>query len=202
MEITERLGLYGGTFAPPHLGHVRAAENMMKHLGLNRLLIMPTCVPPHKVKTAQDTPEQRLAMCHGAFDGIDGAEVSDFEIRQGGASYTVLTLEHLTKPGREIFMLCGSDMLMTLDQWRRAEDIFRLANIVCMPRYTDGLDQLMAKKVEYEEKYGARVQIIPGDVLEISSTEIRQRIADNGDLTSLLPGEVIDIIRREHLYGE
>ncbi len=174
----------------------------MKHLGLDRLLIMPTNVPPHKIKTAQDTPEQRLAMCRGAFDGIAGAEVSDFEIRQGGASYTYLTLEHLTKPGREIFMLCGSDMLLTLDQWRRAEDIFRLANIVCMPRYTDGLDQLTAKKAEYEEKYGAVVQIIPGDVLEISSTEIRQRIAENGDLTSLLPEGVIDIIRREHLYGE
>ncbi len=201
MEITEKLGLFGGTFAPPHLGHVRASEYMMKHLGLSRLLIMPTCVPPHKIKTAQDTPEQRLAMCHAAFDGIDGAEVSDFEIRQGGTSYTVLTLEHLSKPGREIFMLCGSDMLLTLDHWRRAEDIFRLANIVCMPRYTDGLEQLNVKKSEYEEKFKARVHIIPEDVLEISSTEIRKRIDEKGDLTGLLPQGVIDIIRRENLYG-
>ncbi|MBR3999263.1 MAG: nicotinate (nicotinamide) nucleotide adenylyltransferase [Clostridia bacterium] len=200
--MKERLGLYGGTFAPPHLGHVRAAENMMTHLGLDRLLIMPTNVPPHKIKTAQDTPGQRLAMCHAAFDGIAGAEVSDFEIRQGGASYTYLTLEHLTSPEREIFMLCGSDMLLTLDQWRRAEDIFRMANIVCMPRYTDGIGALTAKQAEYREKYGARVEIIPGDVLEISSTEIRQRIAENGDLTDLLPADVIDIIRRENLYGE
>lgn len=199
--MAEKLGLYGGTFAPPHLGHVRAAENMMKHLGLDRLIIMPTCVPPHKTKTAEDTPGQRLAMCCAAFDGIAGAEVSDFEIRQGGASYTYLTLEHLTKPGREIYMLCGSDMLLTLDQWRRAEDIFRMANIVCMPRYTDGIEQLMAKKAEYEEKYGARVKIIPGDVLEISSTEIRAKIAENGDLTSLLPAGVMEVIRREHLYG-
>jgi len=201
METKEKLGLFGGTFAPPHLGHVRAAENMVKHLGLNRLLIMPTCVPPHKVKTAQDTPDQRLAMCRAAFGGITGAEVCDFEIRQGGASYTYLTLEHLTQPGREIFMLCGSDMLLTLDQWRRAEDIFRMANIVCMPRYSDGIDSLKTKKAEYEEKFGARIRIIPEDVLEISSTEIRQQIAENGDLTGLLPAGVIDIIRRENLYG-
>lgn len=201
MEKIERLGLFGGTFAPPHLGHVRAAEHMMKHLELDRLLIMPTCVPPHKVKTAQDTPEQRLAMCHAAFDGIEGVEVSDFEIRQGGTSYTVLTLEHLTKPGQEIFMLCGSDMLLTLDQWRRAEDIFRLVSIVCMPRYSDGLNQLYGKKAEYEAKYGARVQLIPEDVLEISSTEIRRRIDEQEDLSGLLPAGVIDIIRRENLYG-
>jgi len=197
----ERLGLYGGTFAPPHFGHIRAAENMVRHLNLDRLLIMPTCVPPHKVKTAQDTPGQRLEMCHAAFDQIAGTEVSDFEIRQGGRSYTVLTLEHLTKPGREIFMLCGSDMLLTLDQWRRAEDIFRLANIVCMPRYSDGLEDLEAKKTEFEEKYGAKVWIIPGDVLEISSTEIRRRITAQEDLTEFLPDGVIEIIRRENLYG-
>ena len=98
-------------------------------------------------------------------------------------------------------MLCGSDMLLTLDQWRRAEDIFRLASIVCMPRYSDGLNQLYEKKAEYEAKYGARVQLIPEDVLEISSTEIRRRIDEQEDLSGLLPAGVIDIIRRENLYG-
>lgn len=173
----------------------------MKHLNLDRLLIMPTNVPPHKIKLAQDTPEQRLAMCHAAFDSIAGAEVSDYEIRQGGTSYTYLTLEHLTKPGREIYMLCGSDMLLTLDQWRRAEDIFRLAHIVCMPRYSEGTERLNAKKTEYEERFGARIHIISEDVLEISSTEIRERIDSGADLTGLLPVKVIEIIRQERLYG-
>ena len=98
-------------------------------------------------------------------------------------------------------MLCGSDMLLTLNQWRRAEDIFRLANIVCMPRYSEGMEQLYLKKAEYESTYGAQVQIIPEDVLEISSTEIRKRIDEQEDLSGLLPAGVIDIIRRENLYG-
>ena len=199
--MEERLGLFGGTFAPPHLGHVRAAENMMAHLSLDKLIIMPTCVPPHKIKTAQDTPAQRLEMCHAAFDGIAGAEVSDYEITSGGTSYTYLTLEHLTKPGRRIFMLCGSDMLLTLDHWKNAEDIFRMADIVCMPRYSEGIDQLTEKKAEYEQRFAARVHIIPEEVLEISSTEIRERIACGKDLTELQPDGVIDIIRRERLYG-
>ena len=199
--MEERLGLFGGTFAPPHLGHVRAAENMMAHLGLDKLVIMPTCVPPHKIKSAQDTPQQRLEMCHAAFDGITGAEVSDYEITSGGTSYTYLTLGHLTRPGRRIFMLCGSDMLLTLDQWKRAEDIFRMADIVCMPRYSDGIERLTEKKAEYETAFHARVHLIPGEVLEISSTQIRERIVNGEDLTELLPGGVAEIIRREHLYG-
>lgn len=201
MAITEKLGLFGGTFAPPHMGHVHAVEAMMARFSLDRMIIMPTCVPPHKIRIAQDTPAQRLEMCHAAFDGISGVEVSDFEICQGGTSYTVLTLEHLTKPGREIYMLCGSDMLMTLNQWKRAEDIFRMAKIVCMPRYSDGIDLLRNKGREYAETYGAEVHIIGDDVLETSSTEIRDRLENGGDLTGLIPDEVIRIIRREHLYG-
>ena len=103
----ERIGLYGGTFAPPHLGHVHAAKVFLATVSLDRLLIMPAGIPPHKTKTAGDTPEERLAMCRAAFGNLPHTEISDYEIRKPGKSYTVETLEALAAPEREITMLCA-----------------------------------------------------------------------------------------------
>ena len=119
----EKIGLYGGTFGPPHLGHVYAAKTFLREVAPDRLLIMPAGIPPHKEKAAGDTPELRLAMCRAAFGDLPHTEISDYEIRKPGKSYTVETLEHLAAPGREITMLCGTDMFLTLDHWHRAPDI-------------------------------------------------------------------------------
>ena len=121
----EKLGLYGGTFAPPHYGHIHAVKTFLEEVSLDRVLIMPTYQPPHKAKAAGDTPEVRLEMCRAAFGDIPGAEVSDYEIRKADVSYTVQTLEHLAAPDREIYLLCGTDMFLTLDRWYRAAEIFR-----------------------------------------------------------------------------
>ena len=102
----EKIGLYGGTFGPPHLGHVYAAKTFLREVAPDRLLIMPAGIPPHKEKAAGDTPELRLAMCRAAFGDLPHTEISDYEIRKPGKSYTVETLEHLAAPGREITMLC------------------------------------------------------------------------------------------------
>ena len=118
-----RLGIYGGTFSPPHMGHVLAAEAFVREIALDRLLIMPTAIPPHK--EAHDVPadEHRLALCRLAFEGIAGAEVSDLELRRGGRSYTYLTLRELQREDQEIFFLCGTDMLLSLDSWRNADEV-------------------------------------------------------------------------------
>lgn len=200
----QRIALFGGTFAPPHLGHVHAVKTLSEHIDVDRIIIMPTFMPPHKVKVKGDTPELRLEMCRAAFGSIDKAYVSDYEIERGGVSYTVHTLEHLTSEfeNADIFLLCGTDMFLTLNSWFRAERIFSLARIVCIPRYSENIDFLNVKKQEYEDEFGAEISIIGSDPFEVSSTEIRCLITEGEDLSEYLPSGVIEIIRREKLYNE
>jgi len=197
-----RTGLFGGTFAPPHLGHVHAVETILRHAGLDEILVMPTAVPPHKVKAKGDTPELRLEMCRAAFGMLDRVTVSDYEIRKGGVSYTVQTLEYFAEnePEREIHLVCGTDMFLTLDKWFRAADIFRLAKIICIPRDRTELTVLTGKQTEYSETYRAETQILDVEPIDMSSTEIRRRIECGEDLDAFLPSAVTEIIKRENLY--
>lgn len=197
-----KTGLFGGTFAPPHLGHVHAVETILRHAGLDEILVMPTAVPPHKVKAKGDTPELRLEMCRAAFGTLDRVTVSDYEIRKGGVSYTVQTLEHFaeTEPEREIHLICGTDMFLTLDKWFRAADIFRLAKIICIPRDRTDLGVLTEKQAEYAGTYHADIRILDAEPVDMSSTEIRRRIENGEALDAFLPAAVTEIIKREKLY--
>ena len=202
----ERIGIFGGTFAPPHMGHVRAAEAFLRAMNPEgcadrlRLLVMPTATPPHKRKAAGDTSEARLRMCRAAFGDLPDTEVSDYEIQKGGVSYTVLTLEHFAGEDRELWLLCGSDMFLTLDRWFRAEDIFRLARIAGISRGTEEFAALDRKRAEYEEKTGRQVLLLREEPFPLSSTEIRRRVAEGENMDGLLPPGVEAIIRRERLY--
>ena len=196
----ERIGLYGGTFAPPHLGHVHAAKVFLASVPLDRLLIMPAGSPPHKTKAAGDTPESRLAMCRAAFGNLPQTDVSDYEIRKPGKSYTVETLEALTRPGREITMLCGTDMFLTLDKWHRAPDIFRLCTIACMARDTEADAQIHEMAERYRCDYAAGIVLLPGEPLVLSSSEIREGLRSGADMRAYLPSGVWEICRREGLY--
>lgn len=197
---TERIGLFGGTFAPPHCGHVRAVRMMLRHISLDKLIIMPTAIPPHKVKAKGDTPEIRLEMCRAAFGAIDKVEVSTYEIDKGGLSYSVDTLEYLARENRRIFMLTGGDMFESLPRWYKAERIFALATIVCIPRYDGELDELNMLADEYKEKFGAKIRIIGTNPYEISSTVIRGKAEKGESLGNIVPKGVEDIIKREKLY--
>ena len=205
--MKERIGIFGGTFAPPHTGHVRAAEAFLRAMnpegipGRMKLCVIPTGTPPHKEKAGDDTPALRLEMCRAAFGGLPDTEVSDIEIRRGGLSYTVNTLEELSAPDRELWLLCGSDMFLTLDRWYRADDIFRLANIVGISRGTEEFSALSEKKAYYEQHYGRPVTLLETEPFPLSSTRIRDRIACGGDLDGLVPPGVMAVIAREGLYG-
>ena len=199
--MKEKIGLYGGTFSPPHAGHVNAAHNFIEAIGLDRLYVMPANIPPHKIVTNPIPTEMRLEMCRMAFGDLPNTIVSDYECTKAGVSYTVETLRHLSADSRELYMLCGDDMFLTLDSWRLAEEIFSLTNIVCMRRYNgDGMD-LLQKKKEYEEKYGARVIFIDATPLPVSSTEIREMIKSGSeDLCKYLNDDVISYINNNGLY--
>ena len=198
----ERIGVYGGTFAPPHNGHIAAARAFAERGGIDRLLIFPAGIPPHKEITPDDDPAHRLAMTRIAFGNLPHTEVSDWEICQGGRSYTVLTLEHLAAPDRELVLLTGTDMFLTLDTWYRAADIFRLAEVVCIRREADQKKSAeIEKKIsEYRELFGARVRLMDEDATVLSSSALRGIAAGGGDLSPYLPNGVADYIDAHQLY--
>ena len=173
-----RIGIYGGTFSPPHNGHLAAARAFMEQMWLDILYVIPDALPPHKEMADPVSAADRLEMCRRAFGGMEGVYVSDMEIRRGGKSYTVDTLRELAGEDRRLFLLCGTDMVLTLDEWREPAEIFRLCYPVYIRREADpSLDGLLIRKIaEYQEKYGKVVRRIVTEPLTISSTEIRKKL--------------------------
>lgn len=198
-----RIAVYGGTFAPVHLGHICAAEALLAYWKPDLLYVIPTCLPPHKQTVKGDDPYHRLTMTRDAFSTVDARiVVSDYEIRCGGRSYTALTLAHFAGADTSLCFLCGSDMFLTLDSWFRAVDIFALAEIAVVRRERTEDESILAKKRMYEEIYGAKVHLIDAPVLELSSTELRRKIADGEDTGELLLPCTIDYIKKNRLYTE
>ena len=197
-----RTGIFGGTFSPPHIGHVRAAACFQSALSLDELLVIPAFVPPNKIDSSILPPEKRLAMCRLAFDGIPGCTVSDIELRRGGTSYTVLTLRELERSDRELFLLVGTDMFLTLSRWRSPEEIFSRATIVAAGRFSDPTLKRDTEKAKaaLEKEYGARIVLLDNPITEISSTFLREKILTGDDLSAWLPEKVEAYIRKENLY--
>lgn len=199
-----RVGIYGGTFAPIHNGHVAAAKAFMEQMKLDYLFIIPTYLPPHKQIDASDDPLYRLKMCELAFEGTDGIVISDVEISRGGKSYTYDTLKELERPDTRLFLLCGTDMVLTFDQWYRFEDIFKMCYPTYVRRENDPLltKRIVAKIGEYYEKYGVMFRRIVTDPIELTSTEIRRAVREGKDISGMVPARVAEFIRENGLYRE
>ena len=197
-----KLGIYGGTFSPPHLGHVSAAKSFLDGVGLDRLLIMPNFLPPHKLEDSFASVEDRLAMCRLAFGDLPNTEISDFEILNGGTSYTYLTLEAFSSDDNDLYFLCGTDMFLTLSSWKNPEVIFKLATICYVRRENDIKNDAMFEKKteEYRKNYSARIIPLSHDTVEISSTELREDIKNEDLLRHSLSDKVSKYIRERGLY--
>ncbi len=197
-----RIGIYGGTFAPPHNGHVKAAQAFFKAMELDLLYIIPTAVPPHKQIDAADDPRHRLKMCERAFGELPRVLVSDMEIARGGRSYTVDTLRALAGEDRRLFLLMGTDMMLTLDRWRESEEIFKLCYPIYMRRENDPIieGQIVAKNKEYLARFGKIVRRVPVDFVDISSTEVRERVKRGAPIDDVVPREVAAYIKEHGLY--
>lgn len=203
-ENIRRVGIYGGTFAPPHNGHVEAAKAFMRQMRLDYLFVIPAAIPPHKQLDFVADPLDRLKMCELAFSGIEGVIVSDLELRRGGVSYTVDTLRELTAPDTRLFLFCGTDMFLTLDSWKHPEIIFALSRIAHVRR--EDVDEATAEKIAertayYRARYGGEVIHLDTPVVEISSTEIRTLCGQGRDISHLVPAPVCDYIAAHRLYG-
>ncbi len=197
-----RVGIYGGTFSPVHNGHVAAARAFMEQMWLDILYVIPTGVTPHKVMKGDATAKDRLEMCRLAFEGVDGVIVSDLEMRREGKSYTVDTLRELYDPSGRLFFLMGTDMLLTLDRWREPEEIFRLCYPVYIRREADAAldEQIVEKITAYHQRFGKMVPRIVSPAIELSSSDVREAVANGYPIDGMVPPAVARYIEENHLY--
>ena len=204
-----KIGIYGGTFNPPHLGHLTAAAAVISMLKLDKLLLIPASVPPHKLlPEGSPTAEQRLEMTRLAGEQLglgDRVETLDLELRRQGRSYTSDTLAEIKAqyPEDELWLLMGTDMFLTLQTWHEPEKILSLAGIAAFGRTEADTEELFAIQRDYLYRTYPQARIftltVPG-VIDVSSTELRQELAAGKGGTLLAPA-VYGYILRNRLYG-
>ncbi len=199
---TKRVGIYGGTFAPIHIGHAQAAKAFMEQMKLDYLFVIPAFIPPHKQIDESDSPIHRFRMCELAFEGIEGVIISDLEIRRGGKSYTYDTLSELSAPDTRLFLLCGTDMVLTFDTWYRYEDILKMCYPTYVRREKDPLldARIISKIGEYYQKHGVMFRKILVDPITLSSTQIRRAVKEGRDISDMVSPSVAKYIKEHGLY--
>ena len=204
-----RIGVYGGTFNPPHLGHIAAARAVFETLKLDRLLLIPDRQPPHKpLPEGSPSPEQRLELTRLAGEQLglgDRVETLDLELHRSGPSYTADTLRavHERYPDDELWLLMGTDMFLTLHTWHEPEQILALAGIAAFSRSQEDTEELFSRQRErlYRTYPSARIFTlgVPG-MVEISSTQLRELLAEGRGGQFLAPA-VYGAVLRDGLYG-
>ena len=183
-----RIGVFGGEFDPPHVGHLVIAQEARYRLELDRLLVVPPASPPHRAPSAVPA-EIRLRMAEAAFAGEPDTQVSRIELERTGPSYTVDTLEQLAAPDVELFLIVGADQLAALEHWHRPDRVRELARLA------------VAGRPGVEAPAGADV-VLMSPLLDVSSTDIRRRVAAGAPVRHLVPDAVLQVIRVEGLYAE
>lgn len=190
-----RVGVLGGSFDPIHLGHLAAAEDAADALSLDRVLLVPASVPPHKLQGTSAPPEERLAMVREAVKGHDRLEACDIEIRRGGISYTIDTVNELfARFGRdvELWLLVGSDAFRDIASWRRADELLQMVKLAVLERPGESLPTVSGVPRPTVVK-------LPNGLC-ISSTEVRRRLASGEPISGLLPPAVELYIKTRGLY--
>ena len=197
-----RVGVFCGTFAPIHNGHVAAAKAFMEQMKLDYLFVVPSNIPSHREADPNDDPLYRLKMCELAFEGIDGVVISDMDIRRGGISYIYDTLNELKREGTRLFLLCGTNDVLSFDTQYRYEDILKL----CYPTYVRCEDdpfitpRIVAKIGDIYQKHGVMFRRIITDPVDISSARIRKTVGAGGDISRMVCPRVGKFIKENRLY--
>ena len=211
-EPPERIGLFGGTFDPPHLGHVAALRAVSTALSLDRLLLVVANDPWQKSSSRVVTPaEERYALAQALAEGIPGVEASRMEIDRGGPSYTVTTVEALRaeavasgRPVPQIYLVIGADLLAELGTWERADDLRTMVTLAVVsrpptpsptstPTTTTGHLRTAPR--------GWRVEWVDGPLVDVSSSAVRDVLERGGPVDELVPAAVMRCIRRRNLYA-
>lgn len=196
-----KTGVFGGSFNPIHMGHIVVANNAVELLKLDRILIMPTYLPPHKSAVEYARLNARIEMCRLAANSIKGAEVSLIEALRKGVSYTSDTLLQLKKmyPNDELFLITGADMFLTMQEWHEPETVFSLAKICVLPRNNSDM-QMLKKQAEMLSVIGAESIVLQVPEFNVSSTQIRNNIKNGESISGLVSAEVEEYIIKNGLY--
>jgi nicotinate-nucleotide adenylyltransferase len=195
-----RIGILGGTFNPPHLGHLVCAQEAYLQLELDRVMLIPARIPPHKPVEDEPGPEHRLELCRCAVSADERFEVGDLEMRREGPSYTVDTLAELSSqaPDSELFLIVGGDVAAGLPRWREPERVLSLARLAVAKRR--GTARPRVDRALSELSGGERAEFFRMPRIAISSTMIRRRVALGQPITYLVPDPVVGYIERHQLY--
>lgn len=198
-----KIAIYGGSFNPPHLGHVEAARTVASALAPDRLLIVPASVPPHKeLADGSPTAQQRLELCRLAFADIPGAEISEMELRREGKSYSYDTVRLLREenPDAQLILVVGTDMLLSFEKWYQFRYLLENCTLAVLARGEDDLDELRAAADYLRTTYDADVTVLPHEPIAISSETIRERLETRGGEDYLSDAVYAEIIRHRY-YG-
>ena len=199
----KRIGIYGGSFDPPHVGHIQAAQYACEVLDLDTLLVIPACVPPHKqTSVVSASPDQRLKMLQMCFSGQEKVQVSDLELRRGGVSYTYETVEQLRQeyPNAELILLMGTDMFASFKTWRHPDRILKNASLAVLHRGEQNEDAVIDRQKTALGAMATPIYTVENPVTAISSTNLRRMLAFGCGDAFLLP-PVSAYIRANGMYG-
>lgn len=187
----KRIGILGGTFNPPHTGHLLIANEVLHAFALDEVRLMPTAVPPHKTAAGDASAAQRLVMTELAVQDTDGLTASSFEIDRGGVSYTFDTMQELVKqePDHEFYFIIGGDMIDQLPSWHRIGELLELVQFIGV------------KRPGAKNESAIPVRLAETPQIDLSSTTVRRRFAEGGTVRFLIPEAVEAYIREERLYG-
>ncbi len=199
-----RRAVFGGSFDPVHNGHVNLVKQIYGSVTLDEIIIMPAGISPFKqnMERVPASGKQRYEMCRLAFADMSYVTVSDYEISLPEVSYTVNTVRHLKEqyPTDELFLIIGSDMLLSFHRWRNFEEILSVCGLIAASRESGQSDlEELEKQAETLKKYGS-VTVVPIDTFEVSSTEIRKKIKNSSDISCYVPQNVVKYIMKNDLY--
>ena len=198
----QRIGILGGTFNPPHKGHIYIAKMAKRLTNLDRMIFIPCYVPPHKEVSGGVSAKQRFDMTRIATADIPEFEISDIEIKKGGTSYTAETLEKLKElyPDDTLCFVVGGDSLQGMETWYHPERIFALANIIAFARDEMDREKLFELRDFYKNKYGAQIEVIDVAPVDVSSSQIRSLVAEGKGVGDLVDPAVMEYIEKNGIF--
>lgn len=202
--MKKKIGIMGGTFDPPHMGHLAMAECVKSVMALDEIWFIPTGKITYKNRDGLPSPQERLAMVSLAVEGIQDFSVNSMEVESREPRYSYQTMEKLTEeyPDAEFFFIVGADSLDYMDAWREPERLLRCCVVVAVNR-TGITDRRMEdKKRLLEERFGARIVLVAMPPVDVSSTMLREALKRGEDVRKFLPEPVWDYISKNGLYQE
>ncbi|MCW8848923.1 MAG: nicotinate-nucleotide adenylyltransferase [Melioribacteraceae bacterium] len=189
----DTVGIFGGTFDPIHFGHLITAQKVLEERNLSKIIFIPAYIAPHKIKYDYSAPEHRFKMTEIAIGSSPFFEISSFEIERDDISYTYNTLVELSEKYESMELIIGFDNLVTFDNWFKPDEILKLAKLVVLKRTYD-------KEIKKPNKYFEEAEFVDSPTIEISSTEIRERVKKHQPIDFFVPKEVNDYILNNNLY--